>query len=303
MKKCSESKLAQRNGGPLKWRIVSTNRFIRSLILAGLIQMGYSNAVMAQEVLIPDSDLNSAIREALQKPVGPITQQDMLDLTILDASGRNIKSLQGLEAAHHLTTLNIEANGLTALALPNGLTNLIFLDLADNLLTNLTLSADLGRLNQIDLEINQLTSVAFPAGLANLAVLNLEINQLASLTLPPDMGRLTLLLPDGNPLNTLVLSELAATNLPANLVASLQSAGISVFTYPLTVQLIRLRQPIGAFQFAISGPPGAYTVLGSTNLADWIELGILTNSLGKIVFTDGTAHLSAQKFYRTRPTP
>jgi hypothetical protein len=71
-----------------------------------------------------------------------------------------------------------------------------------------------------------------------------------------------------------------------------------VFTYPLTVQLVRVRQPLGAFQFAITGPPGAYTILGSTDLAGWSVVGAVDNPLGAVVFTDVTAHLSPQKFYR-----
>ena len=63
----------------------------------------------------------------------------------------------------------------------------------------------------------------------------------------------------------------------------------------------RIRQPIGAFQFAVTGPPGVYTVLGSPDLAAWSELGAVSNSLGAIVFTDVTAHLSPQKFYRVLP--
>jgi len=105
---------------------------------------------------------------------------------------------------------------------------------------------------------------------------------------------------DGNPLATFVLSEpLAATNLAVT-VASLQNQGVSVFTYPLAIRLIRIREPIGAFQFAINGPPGVYTVLSSTDLAVWSELGTTTNLLGKIVFTDGTANLSPRRFYRAR---
>lgn len=206
-------------------------------LFTSLVAGSFAVSMRAQEVSIPDPGLNAAVREVLQKPIGPLTEQDLLGLTNLNASCRNVKSLAGLEAAR------------------------------------------------------------------NLLALDLRSNQLTSLTLPPGMSQLGSLLLDGNPLNTLVLSEpLAATNLAA-LVAALENNGISVFTYPLTVELIRLRQPIGAFQFAISGPPGAYTVLGSTNLADWSELVVLTNSVGKVVFTDGTAHLSPQKFYRTRNAP
>jgi hypothetical protein len=57
---------------------------------------------------------------------------------------------------------------------------------------------------------------------------------------------------------------------------------------------------IGAFQFGITGPPGVYTILGSTDLAVWSELGLATNNLGAINFTDGSAHLSPLKFYSVR---
>jgi hypothetical protein len=46
----------------------------------------------AQEVSIPDPGLSAAIRGALQKPSGPLTEQDMLSLTLLNAGCRNISN-------------------------------------------------------------------------------------------------------------------------------------------------------------------------------------------------------------------
>ena len=115
--------------------------------------------------------------------------------------------------------------------------------------------------------------------------------------LPPDLTKLTTLLLDGNPLTTLVLSEPAATNLVAEIV-SLQNQGVSVFTYPLIPRLVRPAPLVGAFKIGITGPPGIYTVLGSTNLVTWDELGVATNELGAINYTDVTAHFAPQKFYR-----
>jgi formylglycine-generating enzyme required for sulfatase activity len=137
-----------------------------------------------------------------------------------------------------------------------------------------------------------------PAGLTNLAGLFFVNNQLTNVTLPPDLTQLVGLGFLANPLNTFVLPEPLATANLAGDVASLQNQGVSVFTYPLTIQLIRLRQPIGAFQFAVTGPPGVYAVLGSADLAVWNALGTVTNPLGSIVFTDVTAHLASQRFYR-----
>jgi hypothetical protein len=95
----------------------------------------------------------------------------------------------------------------------------------------------------------------------SLAFLDVRGNQLTRLTLPQGVTKLTALFVDGNPLTAFVLSEpLAAT------------------------------KPIGAFQFTIAGPPGAYAVDASPDLVNWIELSVSTNTLGKFVLTDGTAH-------------
>jgi hypothetical protein len=183
-----------------------------------------------------------------------------------------------------------------------GLTNLVGLNLSGSQLTNLALPSDLGHLESLNLGGNQLTSLSLPSGLTSLVGFFVTGNLLTNLTLPPDMTQVTEFGYLGNPLATFVLSELTATNLVGD-VAVLRNQGVSVFTYPLTVQLIRLRQPLGAFQFAVTGPPGVYAVLGSTNLAVWSEVGTVTNPLGTIVFTDVEAHLSPQKFYRARSIP
>jgi formylglycine-generating enzyme required for sulfatase activity len=168
----------------------------------------------------------------------------------------------------------------------------------------LVLPAGMTNLASIFLQQNQLTNLVLPSGLINLVQLDLRTNNLTSLTLPPDMTNLVTLVLDGNPLTQLVLSEPEATNLAAT-IATLQNQGIPVFTYPLTVQLVfPQQQPIGAFRFGITGPPGVYTVYGSSNLTTWDAVSFVDNPLGSIFFTDTEAHLTPQKFYRAvRQTP
>jgi Leucine Rich repeats (2 copies) len=177
-------------------------------------------------------------------------------------------------------------------------TNLTALNLSENQLTNLVLPSDLNHLESLNLGGNQLTSLSLPSGLTNLVGLFVTGNQLTTLTLTPDMTQLIGFGFLGNPLTTLVLPEpLAATNLAGD-VATLRNNGVSVFTYPLAVQLARPRMLTGAFQCGITGPPGVYAVLGSDDLAVWSVLGAVTNPLGSINFTDVTAHLSQQRIYR-----
>ena len=223
---------------------------------------------------------------------------DLRALNFLDVSENQLDHFDLPADLNELSFLRISSNKLSSFTIPPGLTNLSGVFLRFNQLTNLVLPADLGHLASLDVVGNQLTRLDLPQGLTNLAALILVENQLAELTLPPDMAQLTTLDLEINPLTTLVLSEpLAATNL-AGTVASLQNQGVSVFTYPLTVQLVQPRTLVGAFQFGITGPPGVYTVLGSKDLVAWSVVGTASNTLGSVAFTDVTAQFSPHKFYR-----
>ena len=88
----------------------------------------------------------------------------------------------------------------------------------------------------------------------------------------------------------------------AGLVATFRNEGISVFTFPLDLQLASPGRTLaGAFEFTLTGPPGVYAVLVSSDLAAWNQSGAVTNQLGSAVFTDATS--SPQNFYRARSLP
>src|SRR5262249_39976562 len=114
---------------------------------------------------------------------------------------------------------------------------------------------------------------------------------------PVDMTSLRTLVLNGNPITTLVLSEVEAANL-AQTVAALRAQGVTIVTSAPTVRLVQPRRLSRAMQFAVTGPPGIYTVFASTNLATWSPLGVATNTLGTVSFTDTTVNLSPRKFYR-----
>src|SRR4051794_314833 len=76
-------------------------QIVRPLVFTALTLTNFAASILAQEVSIPDPNFNAVIREALQKPNGPLTQTDMLGLTNLGAIFRNIINVQGLEAAQN----------------------------------------------------------------------------------------------------------------------------------------------------------------------------------------------------------
>jgi len=188
-----------------------------ALVLANLIA-----STSAQTISIPDPGLDAAVRAALNKPTGPLTQQDMLNLTILNAHDRNISSLVGLEAARNLNILFLHSNRLTNFSLPSAFTNLVALNLSansikdvslpsgmknlfsliilNNPLTNLTLPPDLTRLEEIDVENNQLTSFNLPPTLTGLGFLGLGFNSLTNVSLPGGLTNLDTIRLSGNSL-------------------------------------------------------------------------------------------------------
>ena len=99
-----------------------------SSIITTLILIGVTSSTFAQEVSIPDPELNAAIRVTLGKAVGPLTEQDLLSLTSLNACCRNVTRLQGLEAARNLTLLSLDHNLLTDFSIAGGMTNLLRLE-------------------------------------------------------------------------------------------------------------------------------------------------------------------------------
>jgi hypothetical protein len=203
-----------------------------------------------------------------------------------------------------LATLRLSENQLTSFTLPAGLTNLVMLNLSGNQLTNVTLPPGLSRLETLDVGGNALTSLALPSGLIHLTGLFFVANQLTSLALPPDMTNLVSLGFLANPFTTLVAPETLDTTNLGGVIGTLDSQGVSVFTYPLTARLISLRRTVdGSFEFAVSGPPGIYTVLGSSDLSGWSDLAIVTNELGFARFIDAQANPSSQKFFRARSGP
>src|SRR5262245_32437964 len=136
-----------------------------SYIIPVLTLTGFMLSARAQGVSVPDPGLNIAIRETLQKPIGQLTDQDLLSLTSLNASGRNVSSLEGLQAARNLVVLNLQSNRLTNLTFPSGLTKLIDLNLNFNPLTNCVFPGGLTNLTGLDIQEASLTNLTLPAGM------------------------------------------------------------------------------------------------------------------------------------------
>ena len=135
-----------------------------------------------EEVNIPDPSLEAAIREALNKPEGPITKEELAGLADLQASERGIGDLSGIEHCVNLQTLDLISNQISDLSPLGGLTNLANLTLETNQISDLSPLSSLTNLQTLYMYNNQFSDLSPLSNLTNLRLLNLDSNQISDIS-------------------------------------------------------------------------------------------------------------------------
>lgn len=98
-----------------------------------------------------DKALESAVRAELGKPLGFLSQADLLDVTEVDASGLNVQTLDGIEGCRNLTVLDLRNNQVRSITPLENLVNLRVLDLGDNNVAQITALSGLFLLEELNL--------------------------------------------------------------------------------------------------------------------------------------------------------
>lgn len=130
----------------------SVRRFILPGLLAGLsLTMAGCPFVGGGPAFIQDAALESAIRAELGKPLGILSQADLLQVTEVNAAGRNIQSLNGIEGLRNLTVLDLRSNNIRSITPIENLVNLRVLDLGDNRVAQITAISGLFLLEELTL--------------------------------------------------------------------------------------------------------------------------------------------------------
>ncbi|HOZ46767.1 MAG TPA: leucine-rich repeat domain-containing protein [Candidatus Hydrogenedentes bacterium] len=133
-------------------------------------------------VVFDDPRLETAVREAIGKPVGPIVPEDMLGLTTLVAEGRKIVSLVGLEYATNLSDLRLAGNLLEDVTPLDGLRQLEHLDLSSNRLRDVSALQNATALRTLRLANNRISDLTPLAALVSIEVLDLSGNEVGVIT-------------------------------------------------------------------------------------------------------------------------
>ena len=167
------------------------NIFTSCCLCAFITLCSWGSVASAQIVEIPDPNLESAIREALQLPARqPITEQDMAQLEVLNAKSSHIVDITGLEYATNLRWLSIHKNEVQDITPLATLINLKTLILADNPIANLGPLANLTSLEHLSLPGVVITDLTPLFNLTQLKELYLAHCQISDITLLANLTQL-----------------------------------------------------------------------------------------------------------------
>lgn len=131
-----------------------------------------------------DKNLETAVRAMIfdkKDPATELTDEDLKKVFILEAKGKQIGNLSGLEKCTNLQLINLAQNGVADITPIKDLANLQSLDLSQNKLTDAAPLAGLKALQFVELSNNQLAALPALDALNKLAALYLAGNKLTDL--------------------------------------------------------------------------------------------------------------------------
>ena len=117
----------------MKKTLIRGRWLVALVACSGLLASGCP--CIGNRVMVPDPALQSAIRAELGLPFGCLSETELLALKELQASGLAIRSLEGLQFAENLVTLNVSNNSIQSVSPLSNLQQLTDLDLSTNEIT------------------------------------------------------------------------------------------------------------------------------------------------------------------------
>ncbi len=157
-------------------------------IVFGIIASGVT---LAQEEWMPDANLRSAVREALQLPNNVlIMDADIVKLIGFEAKDRNIRDLTGLERATNLQWLTLGSNEIQDLSPLSGLPHLKGLWIYLNPISDIRPLSDLVNLETLDVGACQLSDIQPLEKLTRLERLRLHVNSIQDIRPLANLKRL-----------------------------------------------------------------------------------------------------------------
>jgi internalin A len=154
----------------------------RASLICACVALGWIPPTVLAAGPIPDKNLEAAVRAVIfdkkDKP-DDLTDDDLKKVFILEARGKGIKDLTGLEKCVNLLQLNLTKNEIESVAPLKEIKNLQSLDLSKNKIADPSPLGNIVALQFLELSDNQIASVESLGKLTKLSALYIAGNKIA----------------------------------------------------------------------------------------------------------------------------
>lgn len=143
---------------------------------------------------LPDKNLEAAVRNVIFEKKGTdaeITDDDLKKVYFLEARGKGIKDLTGMEKCVNLAQLNLTKNEISDVTALKDLKNLQSLDLSHNKIADAGPLGNIGALQYLELTDNRIADLAPLGKLSKLSALYIAKNKIADLAPLAKLERLS----------------------------------------------------------------------------------------------------------------
>lgn len=166
---------------------------------------------------IPDKKLEAALRSVIfdkKDSTAELTDDDLKKVFVLEARGKGISDLTGLEKCINLQLLNLAKNEVKDVTAVKSLTNLLSLDLSENKIVDVEPLSTLKGVQFLELSKNEIEKAAPLAALEKLSALYIANNKITDAAPFAKLKRLSSLDLAGNRIGDLTpISELKGLSL------------------------------------------------------------------------------------------
>ncbi len=174
--------------------------FMIILLLPLLFSCEFNTTTPPTDFIITFEDLNleSVVRETINKQEGDIYYSDVAELTDLSAQDQNISNLNGIEKLTQLTSITIDFNTISDISPLFELKELTYLNIGYNYIKDITALSSLSKLVELNLNINEIIDITPLSELTQLTALHLYGNDIINISALSSLSQLQFLHLNGN---------------------------------------------------------------------------------------------------------
>ena len=154
-------------------------------------------------ISIQDVNLENVIRKMIDKPEGKIYAIDVKAITVLVATGKNIKDISGIENLVNLNRINLEKNSISNIEPLKQLNNLEEVCLDNNEIKDINALENITSIESLSLSSNRIEDISILKNLKNIEKLDLGKNEITDISPLAEMQYLEYLNLSSNKINNI----------------------------------------------------------------------------------------------------